>query len=59
MSEATNPAVRDGLRPAVTTPPIRTLRLGGARPGIDLHKTTRLADELEDEEVARKLGVRE
>lgn len=58
FKEAINQAVRNGLRPAVAVPPIRTLRLGGAQPGIDLHMATRLAAELEDDEVARKLEVR-
>jgi hypothetical protein len=37
---------------------VKTVSLGGARPGIDLSKALRLADALEDDEIARKLELR-
>ena len=58
FKDAINQAVRDAFRPAQPATPIRTLSLGGPRPGIDLHRATRLAAELEDDEIVRKLELR-
>ena len=37
---------------------VEPVNLGGALPGIDLHKALELADELEDEEIRRELEMR-
>jgi len=37
---------------------VKTVSLGGVLPGIDLTKALRLADALEDDEIARKLELR-
>jgi hypothetical protein len=37
---------------------LKPVSLGGVMPGIDLTKALRLADALEDEEIARKLELR-
>lgn len=37
---------------------IKPASLGGVMPGIDLHQALRLADVLEDREIARKLALR-
>ena len=55
-----NDALRAGIRPDASDPtpyrlPSRRL---GVRPGIDLDKSLRLAGELEDEEIVRKLELR-
>jgi len=60
FKEALNTSVRMGTRaasaPAVAyRVPTRPL---GLRPGVDLDKALRLADELEDSEIARKLELR-
>ena len=53
-----NQALREALGPKATTRPIRTLKLEGPRPGVDLHRATQLAAMLEDDELARKLELR-
>jgi hypothetical protein len=57
---ALNDAVRDGLRDK--TPPTKRFRVKsspmGVRPGINLDKALRLAGELEDEEILRKMALR-
>ena len=53
-----NQALREALGPKPSRTPIPTLKLGGPRPGIDLHRATRLAAELEDDEIVRKLELR-
>lgn len=37
---------------------VKTVSLGGVLGGIDLEKALRLADALEDQEIARKLALR-
>ena len=37
---------------------VKPASLGGVLPGIDLDKALRLADRLEDQEIARKLALR-
>jgi Ribbon-helix-helix protein, copG family len=57
---ALNDAVRDGLRGG-TKPARRFLvqaRPMGVRPGVNLDKALRLAGELEDEEILRKMALR-
>jgi hypothetical protein len=55
-----NDAVRVGL--ARGSPPSRRFRVQarpmGVRPGVNLDKALRLADELEDAEIVRKLDLR-
>jgi hypothetical protein len=55
-----NDAVRDGL--AGSSPSSRRFRVRarpmGVRPGVNLDKALRLADELEDAEIIRKLDLR-
>jgi predicted transcriptional regulator len=57
---ALNDAVRDGLQ--AQTRPARRYRVQartmGVRPGVNLDKALRLASELEDEEILRKIAVR-
>jgi len=55
-----NDALRAGIQPAVAAAPPYTLpsRPLGVRPGIDLDKSLRLAGELEDDEIVRKLDLR-
>jgi hypothetical protein len=57
---ALNEAVRDGLRDkANVTKRFRVkARPMGVRPGINLDKVLRLAGELEDEEILRKMALR-
>ena len=60
FKEALNANVRRGLEGEGATPkPYRvpTRRLG-VRPGVDLDRALRLAAELEDAEIARKLALR-
>ena len=55
-----NDALRAGIQPEAGDAPPYTLpshRLG-VRPGIDLNKALRLAGELEDDELVRKLELR-
>jgi hypothetical protein len=55
-----NDALRAGTRPAANaTPPyeLPSRRLG-VRPGVDLDKALRLAGELDDGEIVRKLELR-
>ena len=60
FKEAVNGAIRRGLTEA--TPRAKPYRMParamGLRPGIDLDKALRLADELEDAEIVRKLELR-
>jgi len=59
FKEALNDAVRNGLAgPAAAREPfvMRTSAMR-ARPGIDLDKALRLAGELEDAEILRKLAL--
>jgi Ribbon-helix-helix protein, copG family len=55
-----NDALRAGL--AGSSPPSRRFRVQarpmGVRPGVNLDKALRLADELEDAEIIRKLDLR-
>ena len=55
-----NDALRAGTQPGAGNAPPYTLpsRRLGMRPGIDLGKALRLASELEDEEIVRKLDLR-
>jgi hypothetical protein len=57
---ALNDAVRDGLREKMN--PTKRFRVQsrpmGVRPGINLDKALRLAGELEDEEILRKMALR-
>lgn len=59
FKQAVNEAIRAGLAPASEKPPTgtRTFRLG-FNPLIPLDKALRLAGELEDEELIRKLAAR-
>jgi hypothetical protein len=55
-----NDALRAGMQPATGAVPPYTLpsRRLGVRPGIDLDKSLRLAGELEDDAILRKLDLR-
>jgi hypothetical protein len=62
LKRIVNETLRAGLA-ARRTPAVRRYRLtpvslGGVVPGIDLHKALRLAEDLEDEAIARKLELR-
>ena len=58
-----NEALRVGLR-AKQSPPkakpyrVKSCAMGGPHPGINLDKALRLADEIENEEIARKLCMK-
>lgn len=60
FKEALNTSVRRGLeRETAASKPYRVKpRRLGARPGVDLDRALRLAAELEDAEIARKLALR-
>ena len=55
-----NDALRAGTQPGAGDAPPYTLpsRHLGVRPGIDLDKALRLAGEVEDDEIVRKLDLR-
>jgi hypothetical protein len=55
-----NDALRAGIRPSRDRDDAYTLptRALGVRPGIDLDKALRLAAEIEDDEIVRKLELR-
>lgn len=55
-----NDALRAGTLPTAVAVPPYTLpsRRLGVRPGVDLDKALRLAGELEDDEIVRKLDLR-
>jgi len=55
-----NDALRAGIQPGADAAPPYTLptRRLGVRPGIDLDKSLRLAAQLEDDEIVRKLDLR-
>ena len=58
-----NEALRAGLSASEAAPRPRRYRLkpaalGGVRPGVDLDQALRLAETLEDREIARKLEQR-
>ena len=63
FKEVVNETLRNGLcaRHAQGAPKpykLETVDLGGPRPGVNLDKILRLADELEDEEIIRKMELR-
>ena len=47
-----------GVPPKARRYRVQTVSLGGVLPGIDLTKALRLADALEDDQIARKLEMR-
>ena len=57
-----NRLLRDGLSPPNVAPSepyqLPTFDLGQPMPGVNLDKALRLADDLEDEEVLRKMQLR-
>ncbi|MBL8111877.1 MAG: DUF2191 domain-containing protein [Acidobacteria bacterium] len=59
--QVVNDALRAGLSQAGRRPPkryrLKPTSLGGVHPGIDLDRALRLADALEDAEIARKLEL--
>ncbi len=61
FKEALNSSIRRGLESSERTRgksyKVRTAKLG-ARPGVNLDKALRLAGELEDEEILRKMALR-
>lgn len=59
FKDALNQALRAGLSgPTATGRPVRFPTYAmGQHPGVDLTKALRLAAELEDEEIARKLAI--
>ena len=63
FTRVVNETLQAGLAAGEVAPKARRYRvqgvsLGGVVPGIDLTKALRLADALEDDEIARKLGLR-
>lgn len=61
FKEALNSSIRRGLETSERTGGkpyrVRTAKMG-ARPGVNLDKALRLAGELEDEEILRKMALR-
>jgi len=63
FKQVVNETLRAGLvagqSPARARPyRVKTASLGGVLPGVNLEKALRLADSLEDQEIARKLALR-
>lgn len=63
FKEVVNEALRAGLRAKKTSSKAKLYRvksrsMGGPNPGINLDKALRLADEIENEEIARKLCMK-
>jgi hypothetical protein len=59
VNETLQAGLAAGQAPAKARPyRIKPVSLGGVLPGIDLTKALRLADALEDDEIARKLELR-
>ncbi len=63
LKQVVNETLRAGLAAAQSPGRARPYRLkpaslGGALPGFDLDKALRLADSLEDQEIARELALR-
>ena len=58
LKQTVNAAIRAGLAPSRRSDPYRTPTFrGGFRPGIDLDRALRLADQLEDDEILRKADL--
>ena len=58
VNEALRAGLATGKRPASRRYRHAPVSLGGVVPGVDLHKALRLAEDLEDEAIARKLELR-
>jgi hypothetical protein len=59
VNETLQAGLAAGAAPAKTRAyRVKAVSLGGVMPGIDLTKALRLADALEDDEIARKLELR-
>ncbi|MBI2965131.1 MAG: antitoxin [Chloroflexi bacterium] len=58
FKQALNEAIRAGARPATRRLKFRTKAFDMGSPALPLDKALRLAAELEDEEIIRKLAVR-
>ena len=58
FKEAINEAIRQGVAPAPTTKPFETTAHEMGAPAVPVDKALRLAAELEDEEIIRKLALR-
>lgn len=56
--QAVNEAIRVGTSPRPKTPAFRTPTFRMGRPAVPIDKALRLAAELEDEEIIRKLAQR-
>jgi len=56
--QAVNEAIRAGTSPRPMTPVFRTPTFRMGRPAVPIDKALRLAAELEDEEIIRKLAQR-
>ena len=58
FKEALNEAIRAGMARRRSTPPFRTRTADMGRPQIPLDRALRLAADLEDDELMRKLALR-
>lgn len=58
FKQAVNEAIRAGLEPAGAREPFRTRTFDLGAPTLPLDRALRLAGELEDEELLRKLALR-
>jgi hypothetical protein len=55
---AVNEAIRSGIRPRTTGPAYRTRPVAMGAPAVPLDKALRLASQLEEDELIRKLALR-
>jgi hypothetical protein len=59
VNETLQAGLNVGSAPSAARPyRVKPVSLGGVHPGIDVLKALRLADALEDDEIARKLELR-
>jgi hypothetical protein len=58
FKEAVNAAIRAGTTPRAKRPPFRTPTFAMGAPAVPIDKALRLAADLEDEEIMRKLQLR-
>ena len=58
FKEAVNAAIRAGAAPRADRPPFSTPTHAMGVPSLSIDKALRLAADLEDEEIIRKLGLR-
>ncbi len=58
FKQAVNQSIRAGVAPRQVAPPFRTRTFSMGRSSVSLDRFLRLAADLEDEEIVRKLALR-